>query len=63
MSASTDLAHMNVVVELGRALYQASCLCGWMSYSSYYEEVDLLRAMHAHAVTTFQRYRRPDLTG
>jgi len=57
MSASTDLAHMNVVVELGRALYQASCLCGWMSYSSYYEEVDLLRAMHAHAVTTFQSHQ------
>jgi hypothetical protein len=36
--------------------HQALCTCGWMSLIGEKEEVDLLRAMHAHAVVTFGAY-------
>jgi hypothetical protein len=54
---STELRHANVVCEVGGNSFQAYCACGWTSTISYFEEVDLLRAMHAHAVTTFGAYR------
>jgi len=55
--SSTDLRHANVICQLPSLYYQAYCACGWSSTISFYEEVDLLRAMHAHAVTTFESYR------
>jgi hypothetical protein len=37
--------------------FQALCACGWLSTISFLEEVDLLRAMHAHAYATFKSYQ------
>jgi hypothetical protein len=37
--------------------FQAICSCGWLSTISFLEEVDLLRAMHAHAYATFKSYQ------
>jgi hypothetical protein len=54
--SSTDLRHANLVSEVEGRFFQAYCACGWSSTISYFEEVDLLRAMHAHAVTTFRGY-------
>ena len=48
--------HVNTVLTMGPKLYQAVCACGWSSTLGYYEHVDLLRAMHAHAVVTFGAY-------
>ena len=48
--------HVNAVLTMGPKLYQAVCACGWSSTIDYYEHVDLLRAMHAHAVVTFGAY-------
>jgi len=48
--------HVNTVLTMGPKLYQAVCACGWSSTIGYYEHVDLLRAMHAHAVVTFGAY-------
>ena len=53
----TKTTHSSVVLEIATNLYQATCICEWSSTISYYEEVDLLRAMHAHAVVTFSTYR------
>ena len=48
--------HVNAVLKFGPKLYQAICGCGWSSTIGYYEQTDLLRAMHAHAVVTFGAY-------
>ena len=48
------LVHLNEVLHYGNSFYQAFCACGWSSTIDLYETVDLLRAMHAHAVATFQ---------
>lgn len=40
--------HSNAIFEAGGAFYQALCSCGRASSVSYYQEVDLLRALHAH---------------
>jgi hypothetical protein len=42
--------HVNVVLNLSGKYYQAVCTCGWTSSTSYFEEIDLLRAIHAHEV-------------
>ncbi|MFZ9809347.1 MAG: hypothetical protein ACO3D3_05850 [Candidatus Nanopelagicaceae bacterium] len=55
--SSTDLRHANVICQLPSHYYQAYCACGWSSTISFYEEVDLLRAMHAHAVVSFPGFR------
>jgi len=55
--SSTELRHVNVVCETGGGYFQAFCACGWSSTISYFEEVDLLRAMHAHAVAVFGSYQ------
>ena len=47
--------HWNGLVPMGQ-FHQALCTCGWMSLIGEKEEVDLLRAMHAHAVVTFGAY-------
>jgi len=48
--------HVNAVLKFDSKLFQAVCACGWSSTIGYYEHVDLLRAMHAHAVVTFGAY-------
>jgi hypothetical protein len=50
------IKHVNSVLNFNGGFYQAVCACGWSSTIDYYEAVDLLRAMHAHAVVTFQAY-------
>jgi hypothetical protein len=50
------LKHVNGVLNFDRGYYQAFCTCGWSSSIDYFEAVDLLRAMHAHAVATFPGY-------
>ena len=51
------LKHVNSVLHFDRGYYQAFCACGWSSSIDYFEAVDLLRAMHAHAVATFGSYQ------
>jgi hypothetical protein len=51
-----ELKHVHGVLQFDRGHYQAFCTCGWSSSIDYYEAVDLLRAMHAHAVATFESY-------
>ena len=51
-----ELKHANTVLRFEKSLYQAVCACGWTSSIDYFEAVDLLRAMHAHAVVTFGSY-------
>jgi len=48
--------HISSVFGVKVNQYQAVCACGWLSAIQYYEHVDLLRAMHAHAVVTFGAY-------
>ena len=55
--SETGLRHANVVCEVEGGYHQAYCACGWSSTIGLFEEVDLLRAMHAHAVVTFGSYR------
>ena len=49
--------HSGSVFEAEGGYFQALCACGWLSTISYFEEVDLLRAMHAHAYATFKSYQ------
>ena len=49
--------HSGSVFEAEGGCFQALCACGWLSTISYLEEVDLLRAMHAHAYATFKSYQ------
>ena len=48
--------HINCTLHIASELYQATCSCGWSSTINYLEYVDLLRALHAHAVVTFGAY-------
>jgi hypothetical protein len=48
--------HTNAVLNFDKGLFQAFCACGWSSSIDFFEAVDLLRAMHAHAVVTFGSY-------
>ncbi len=50
------IAHVNVVLNVSSEHFQSICDCGWTSTINAYEYVDLLRAMHAHAVVTFEVY-------
>jgi hypothetical protein len=49
--------HSGSVFEAEGDFFQALCVCGWLSTVSYFEEVDLLRAMHVHAHATFKSYQ------
>ena len=40
--------HTTALVEAEGAFFQALCLCGWVSPVSFMEEIDLIRALHAH---------------
>ena len=55
--SSTDLRHANLIFEVSNGGFQAVCACGWSSTISFFEEVDLLRALHAHASATFRSYQ------
>jgi hypothetical protein len=45
--------HRTGVFDVEGNYYQAICSCGWLSTISFVEEVDLLRALHAHQVVVF----------
>jgi hypothetical protein len=45
--------HSTVLLEAEKSFFQALCLCGWFSQTSFKEEADLLRAIHAHEVAVF----------
>jgi hypothetical protein len=49
--------HSGSVFDAEGGYFQALCVCGWLSTISYFEEVDLLRAMHVHAHVTFKSYQ------
>jgi hypothetical protein len=55
--SSTDLRHANLICQVEGGFFQSYCACGWSSTISFYEEADLLRAMHAHAVVSFPGFR------
>ena len=50
-------SHVSLVLSYGQGFFQGACTCGWTSTIGGFEEADLLRAMHAHAVVTFESYR------
>jgi len=52
-----DDQHITLMLNYTKGLYQGVCTCGWSSSIGQLEESDLLRAMHAHAVVTFESYR------
>ena len=45
--------HSTCLVEAGQEIFQALCLCGWLTKATFKEEADLLRAIHAHDVKVF----------
>lgn len=49
--------HNNCILSFASDYFQAICECGWTSTFGNFEEIDLLRAMHAHAVKTFAKYQ------
>jgi hypothetical protein len=52
--------HATVLLDAEGDFYQALCICGWMSRTSFLEEVDLIRAIHAHDVVVFPDSRRKE---
>ena len=45
--------HANAVFDVEGTYFQAICACGWVSTISFLEEVDLLRALHAHGIAVY----------
>ena len=45
--------HANAVFDVEGNYFQAICACGWVSTVSFLEEVDLLRALHAHWIAVY----------
>jgi hypothetical protein len=45
--------HTNAVFDVEGTYFQAICACGWVSTVSFLEEVDLLRALHAHGIAVY----------
>jgi hypothetical protein len=45
--------HANAVFDVEGNYFQAICACGWVSIVSFLEEVDLLRALHAHEIAVY----------
>ena len=45
--------HLNGVMDAEPGFFQALCVCGWSSSVGVYEEVDLLRAIHAHEMSVW----------
>ena len=48
-----SVCHKTDVFDVEGCYFQAMCSCGWLSTISFIEEVDLLRALHAHQVAIF----------
>jgi hypothetical protein len=46
-------SHITGVFDVEGTHFQAICSCGWLSTISFLEEVDLLRALHAHQIAVF----------
>lgn len=55
-------SHVSAVFESEGAYFQALCDCGWYSATSLKEEVDLLRALHAHKETVLKTVSVPPPT-
>ena len=55
--SSVQHEHINTVLGIDARMFQAVCTCGWTSSVTYYEEADLLRAIHAHDYATFRSRR------
>ena len=51
-----DKEHVALVLEFSGSLFQAICACGWSSSITYFEEADLLRAIHVHEVICFKSF-------
>ena len=49
--------HISEVLQANSRMYQAFCTCGWASGITFYEEADLLRAIHAHDYAVFRSNR------
>jgi hypothetical protein len=49
----SNLVHLGLVLEISTNAYQACCTCGWCSSIAFYEEADLLKAMHIHEYAVF----------
>lgn len=49
--------HITLLLSYSKKLYQGVCTCGWTSTICSFEDADLMRAMHAHAVVTFGSYQ------
>lgn len=45
--------HKTGVFDVEAGFFQGLCSCGWLSTISFLEEVDLLRALHAHQIRVF----------
>jgi hypothetical protein len=45
--------HKTGVFDVEGSYYQAICSCEWLSTVWFFEEVDLLRALHAHQIEAF----------
>jgi hypothetical protein len=48
-----SVIHKTGVFDVEGSYFQAICSCGWVSTISFLEEVDLLRALHAHQIAVF----------
>ena len=48
-----SISHKTGVFDIDGSYFQAICSCGWLSTISFIEEVDLLRALHAHQIAVF----------
>lgn len=46
-------SHSTALFDVNNKYFQAICSCGWVSTVSYLQEVDLLRALHAHDMFVF----------
>ncbi len=53
-----SIEHANAVFDVEGTYFQAICACGWVSTVSFLEEVDLLRALHAHFIVVYGEPRR-----
>ena len=45
--------HVTGLFDVTQIFFQGICSCGWLSTVSSFEEVDLLRALHAHEKAVF----------
>jgi len=53
-----SIIHKSGVFDVEGSYFQAICSCGWVSTISFLEEVDLLRALHAHQIAVFGEFSK-----